>query len=147
MQQNVLGSNETLHCLLSMPNSSLNGWRPGCVGCNRWQTASVGPSLSMLRHVMVWHNLLSHKCESAPKSNKLSNKNNKDLFSILGKGSSSSVQKKAKNFLVKKEMSVYRSFLWQDAILCKMCFVRQRGCSVSFFRAKQLFRHVFCFQL
>lgn len=61
----------TAHLLPSMPNTSLTGWRPGWVSCNRWQTANVGSTLSMLKHAMVWHRLLSHECESAPKSNKL----------------------------------------------------------------------------
>lgn len=62
---------ETAHLLPSMPNTSLTGWRPGWVSCNRWQTANVGSTLSMLKHAMVWHRLLSHERESAPKSNKL----------------------------------------------------------------------------
>lgn len=52
-----------------MPHTGLSGCKLWCVRVRWWQTNSVGPPLSELRHAVTRHLcLLSHECESVPKA-------------------------------------------------------------------------------
>lgn len=76
---------ETPYFLPMMRHPGLIGCRPGCVSVQRWQTANVGPTLSMSKHAVTRHSLLSHDQPSKQRTTNHISESNKTTFSILGR--------------------------------------------------------------